>query len=216
MSNRRRPSASRRTSGRPPGSGRSCARRGRCPKKIPTRSSRACTFAAKRNEWREPSMSENGNLPASELVAIPGGKLRKDAAIAWLAMRKEVGASGVWLCPTSMRMSYRSFADQQYFWQLYKSGRGPLAATPGTSNHGWGIAVDVPSPAMQAAVRQHGHKYGWGIKGGGLSSDAPSEAWHCTFHHGVYQAPDDDEPHVHPYRLMTDKEREARDVLVKQ
>jgi len=128
-------------------------------------------------------MSENGKLPGSDLAAIPGGQLRKDAAAAWLAMRGRIGKDqGVWICPTSRRTAYRPLADQQYFWNLYKSGKGALAAVPGTSNHGWGIAVDLPSSAMQAAVRAHGHTYGWGIQGGKLGSDAPSEAWHCTFH----------------------------------
>ena len=161
-------------------------------------------------------MSTNGKLPASELAAIPGGRLRKDAAAAWIALRAHIGKEqGVWICPTSQRTAYRPLADQQFFWNLYKSGRGALAAVPGTSNHGWGIAVDLPTPSMQAAVRAHGHKYGWGIRGGKLSSDAPSEAWHCTYHPGVFKPPPA-KKHVHPYHLMTDREQAARDLLVKE
>jgi hypothetical protein len=160
--------------------------------------------------------SENGKLPTTELTPIPGGQLRKDAAAACLAMRAQVGKErGVWLCPTSPRTSYRPFADQQYFWDLYKRGQGALAAVPGTSNHGWGIAVDLPTPAMQAAVRDCGHTFGWGIRGGRLSSDAPSEAWHCTFHAGVY-TPVVAPPPVHPYQVMNAKERAARDILVSE
>ncbi len=161
-------------------------------------------------------MSENGKLPAGELTPIPGGQLRKDAAAAWLALRAHVGKErGVWLSPTSPRTAYRSFADQQYFWNLYKSGQGALAAVPGSSNHGWGIAVDLPTAAMQAAVREFGHTFGWGIRGGKLSSDAPSEEWHCTFHAGVYKAPAAAKP-VHPYEVMNAKERAARDILVSE
>jgi hypothetical protein len=160
-------------------------------------------------------MSENGNLPATDLAPIPGGQLRIDAAAAWLAMRTHVGKDGVWICPTSPRTAYRPLKDQQYFWHLYRTGKGPLAAVPGTSNHGWGIAVDMPSPAMQAAVRACGHEFGWGIRGGRLPSDAPSEAWHATFHPGVVEAPEPPK-HTHPYHFMTDREREARDVLVKE
>jgi len=159
-------------------------------------------------------MSANGNLPAGELAAIPGGKLRKDAAAAWLAMRSKIGKDkGVWICPTSTRTAYRSLADQQHFWNLFQAGKGALAARPGTSNHGWGIAVDVPTPAMQAAIREHGHTYGWGIRGGKLSSDAPSEAWHCTWHPGTFKAPP--KKHTHPYHFMNDREQAARDILVK-
>jgi hypothetical protein len=159
----------------------------------------------------------NGKLGPSDLEAIPGGRLRADAANAWLAMRARVGKEqDVWICPTSPRTSYRSFADQEYFWGLYKSGKGALAAVPGHSNHGWGIAVDTPSPAMQAAVRAIGHEYGWGIRGGQLASDAPSEPWHCTFHPGVYKGERRKPPRAHPYTLMSDKEAEARDMLVRQ
>src|SRR5262245_30034498 len=161
-------------------------------------------------------VSANGNLTAGELTPIPGGRLRIDAAVSWLSMRKRIGSEqNVWICPTSQRTAYRSLADQQYFWDLYQSGRGARAATPGTSNHGWGIAVDLPSAAMQAAVRQCGHEYGWGIKGGQLTSDAPSEAWHATFHPDRYHG-NGHPPHKHPYHSLSDTEREARDVLVKE
>lgn len=164
-------------------------------------------------------MPNNGRLADSELAAIPGGRLRKDAAEAWLAMRAYIGKTNrVWICPTSLRTAYRPYADQEYFWNLYRSGRGALAARPGTSNHGWGIAVDIPTPAMQAAVRACGHEFGWGIRGGRLSSDAPSEAWHCTWHPGSYPAIKQyrPKPRPHAYHALSDGEREARDILVKQ
>lgn len=161
-------------------------------------------------------MGENGRLAAGELTAIPGGRLRADAAVAWLAMRRYIGnEKGIWICPTSMRTSYRCYADQQYFWNLYRAGKGALAARPGTSNHGWGLAVDIPTPAMQAAVRECGHRFGWGIRGGKLASDAPSEPWHATFHPGVYTPPAKPKP-VHPYQYMRDCEQAARDTLIKE
>jgi len=159
---------------------------------------------------------ENGKLPASELSPIPGGQLNHEAAVAWLAMRSFIGKSkGVWITPTSHRTSYRSFKDQQFFWNEFLAGRGALAARPGRSNHGWGKACDLRTPAMQAAVRECGHTFGWGIRGGKLGSDAPSEAWHATFHPGVFKAPAKPK-HTHPYHLMSDRERAARDVLVKE
>lgn len=164
-------------------------------------------------------MALNGKLADADLEDIPGGRLRKDAAEAWLAMRAYIGKTkGVWICPTSTRTAYRPYADQEYFWNLYQRGRGALAARPGTSNHGWGIAVDLPSPAMQAAVQACGHEFGWGIRGGKLSSDAPSEAWHCTFHPGAYPAVQRNrpKPRPHPYHALTDGERVARNILVKE
>jgi hypothetical protein len=164
-------------------------------------------------------MANNGRLSDSELTPIPGGRLRKDAAVAWLAMRAYIGKNrGVWICPTSVRTAYRPYADQQYFWDLYTRRRGALAARPGTSNHGWGIAVDLPTPAMQAAVRECGHNFGWGIRGGRLTSDAPSEAWHCTWHPGTYAAAKEHapKPKPHPYQALTEGERQSRNVLVKE
>jgi hypothetical protein len=38
---------------------------------------------------------------------------------------------------------YRDFDKQQYFWDLYIQGKGNLAAEPGKSNHGWGLAIDM-------------------------------------------------------------------------
>jgi hypothetical protein len=71
---------------------------------------------------------------------------------------------------------------------------------------------------MQAAVRECGHEFGWGIRGGRLGSDAPSESWHCTWHPGIYPAVKQNarKPKPHPYHSLTDRERHWRDVLVKE
>jgi hypothetical protein len=34
---------------------------------------------------------------------------------------------------------------------------------------------------MQRQIRRYGHLFGWGIAGGRLQSDAPSEAWHSKW-----------------------------------
>lgn len=128
-------------------------------------------------------MAQNGKLPDSALSAIPGGRLAKgDPARSYLAMRFYIGRrTGVWLRPTGPIASYRPLGAQRALYADYQAGRGPLAAVPGTSNHGLGLAVDLPTAAMQAAVREYGHLFGWGIRGGVLQSDAPSEPWHCTY-----------------------------------
>lgn len=129
-------------------------------------------------------MSANGKLSPSELSKIPGGRLASGGpARSWLAMNYYIGRkTGVWLRPTGPNSSYRPYVKQVEFYNNYLAGKGALAARPGTSNHGWGKAVDVPTEQMQAQIRKYGHKFGWGIRGGKLSSDAPSESWHCTFH----------------------------------
>lgn len=97
-------------------------------------------------------------------------------------MRYFIGRKhGIWLEPTGPYSSYRPFWKQVDFYRNYQNGTGPLAAYPGQSNHGWGRAVDIPGAKMQEMVRRYGHKFGWGIAGGQLSSDAPSEPWHCTY-----------------------------------
>lgn len=121
-------------------------------------------------------MPENGRLSASELAPIPGGELRKDAAAAWNAPG---GPADAGLRPTGSMSSYRTYEEQVYLYDLYTEGRGSLAALPGTSNHGWGIAIDVPEAWMQSWIREHGGKYGW------QKTEAFSEAWHFNYVGGV-------------------------------
>src|SRR5262249_54929665 len=79
------------------------------------------------------AMSENGRLPDSELAPIANGRLRKDAAAAWNAMNVEARARGCELLPSGSMSSYRTYAQQVFLWNLYVSGRGNLAAHPGSS-----------------------------------------------------------------------------------
>lgn len=121
-------------------------------------------------------MASNGRLPKSDLAPIPGGELRKDAAAAWNAPG---GPADAGLRPTGPMSSYRTYDEQVYLYRLYQEGRGALAAVPGTSNHGLGIAIDVPETWMQSWIREHGAKYGW------AKTEAFSEAWHFNFVGGV-------------------------------
>lgn len=125
-------------------------------------------------------MSGNGKLSDSDLAQIPGGRLAKEAAANWLAMRSEGGQKlGVWIAPIGPRGSYRTYDEQVYFWQLYKSGKGNLAAQPGTSNHGLGHAVDLAAPAsMRPVIDRFGAAYGW------RWGEARSENWHVTYYGG--------------------------------
>jgi hypothetical protein len=127
----------------------------------------------------------NGRLPGVALGNIVGGRLRKDAADAWNAMNAEsVRKYGVTLRPTGGMSSYRTLAQQQYLWNLWRAGRGNLAAHPGTSNHGWGLAVDLATPQMRNIVDKIGAKYGYAKRW----SDAPSEWWHIKWKPGKYAA----------------------------
>ena len=81
----------------------------------------------------------NGLIPPSAMCPIGVGshQLRCDAAAAFRAMSAAYASSfGASICVTD---SYRTYASQV---RLY--GEKPaLAAVPGTSNHGWGLALDL-------------------------------------------------------------------------
>jgi hypothetical protein len=125
-------------------------------------------------------MADNGRLPDGELAAVPGGRLAKEAACNWVALRAKGGNElGIWISPLGDRSSYRTFDEQQHFWDLFQSGRGNLAARPGTSNHGWGNAVDLAHPpTMRRVVDNFGAPFGW------RWGEAPSESWHVTYRGG--------------------------------
>lgn len=118
----------------------------------------------------------NGRLPISDLAPIGGGfYLRKDAARQYLAMQTEARrrfGSGIPLVG-----AYRTYASQVYFRNLYLYHGGNLAAIPGTSNHGWGLAIDLSGRRTRWIVDQVGSPYGWSK----AHSDAPGEWWHIAF-----------------------------------
>lgn len=118
----------------------------------------------------------NGKLPKSLLSPIPGGELRHDAAAAWNAMDDYIFRKhGIHIRPAGPNSSNRSIAAQQAFWRIYQNG-GNVAAYPGTSNHGWGIAVDVQTTTMAYYIRKYGHKFGWSHAEGARVG----EWWHFT------------------------------------
>ena len=122
-------------------------------------------------------MAGNGNLPPSQLTVCPPGRLEKNAAAAWNAGPGKAGCK--LLGPNS---GYRSYAMQVYYWSLYTSGRGNLAARPGTSNHGWGRAADLAAPWMRSWIDRNGARYGW------KKTEAFSEWWHVNYV-GGYRPP---------------------------
>lgn len=140
----------------------------------------------------------NGQIPLSALTPIPGGHLRDDAARAWNDMRDFIGQRhGVWIAPRGSQSSYRTYA-QQVYWRNYWCNLGKCgnAAYPGTSNHGWGLAVDVLSPVMVSYIKLYGSRFGW------YWGEAPSEWWHVTYRGGYTPAPKPD-----PLKGLTKKER---------
>ena len=128
----------------------------------------------------------NGQIPASELAPIYLGQLRADCAAAWNALNVEARTLGCELYPTGSKSSYRSYEQQVELYNAYLNGTGNLAAVPGTSNHGWGTAVDLATQGMRSMVDRIGAKYGYSKSW----SDAPSEWWHIVYQVGHWSGPD--------------------------
>lgn len=163
---------------------------------------------------------ENGKLPANLLIAIkPNGQMHHLAARAWRAMRHDANVDGVLLGHVG---AYRPLEQQlSLFLQRYvkgdsgdsrkitrkyknevwmlKKGMAP-AGSPGTSNHGWGLAIDAAVivnkktiPITSDPDGKGGFKSGlewlmknalnygfsWEIKEG-----AQAEAWHIRYFTG--------------------------------
>ncbi len=75
--------------------------------------------------------------------------------------------------------SYRSLGEQY----SVKATKGYLAATPGTSMHGWGLAVDFCSADARRCVRQvdpsNAATFGW-VKPA-LGTTSKYEPWHWEY-----------------------------------
>lgn len=85
------------------------------------------------------SATTNGRLSADQLcdLWVAGEQLRPDAALALAALNEQFKtAFGTEICIAD---SYRSLSDQY----ATKASRGYLAASPGTSMHGEGLALDL-------------------------------------------------------------------------
>ena len=128
---------------------------------------------------------ENGRLPDSELRPIGFGRhrLRTEAAEAYMQMVQAAAADGVTWTVTD---SYRTY-DQQV--QLVREkglySQGGLAAVPGRSNHGWGLAVDLGGGVNREGTPQNR----WLQENAGRFgfSTIPREPWHWEFRGGATQ-----------------------------
>jgi len=150
------------------------------------------------------SIKGNGNVAYSVVkikknhLANPGsyslGPTKSDntmtssTACAFDKMATAAKKSGVTITIAS---GFRTVARQQYFWNCYLSKRcngGNLAARPGTSNHGRGVALDLNTNCG----KQYGARpscggsrvYQWLYKNGhkyGFTRTVKSEPWHWEF-----------------------------------
>lgn len=132
----------------------------------------------------------NGNPPLSAVAPIatgvhcpaPQGQLANQAAAGFntmaLAAKQKLPING---CDSALRP-----LDRQVYWREYWCGQGLCgnAAIPGTSNHGLGLAIDVPQ-WVRGYIDKHGAAFGW-CK---CWSDAPGEWWHIKFNPAAFNRP---------------------------
>lgn len=134
----------------------------------------------------------NGKLKKSNLCGVDyssSNLLRCDAKRAWMKFNSAFKSKFGHNIPIDE--SYRSYDKQVDYRKRFGTG----AAKPGTSNHGWGTAVDVPDYRFSSTGKQYkfgttkyewmkknGPKYGWVAPGWAQKNGSNPEPWHFEFH----------------------------------
>ena len=140
----------------------------------------------------------NGKLSRSILSTTAGQNggahvtLVDPAARAWRALTAAAFDAGFLMTAATAARSYRSYSDQErifrdrYYPSIFGTRRWngqrwrkrsgvASAAVPGTSNHGWGLAVDASfSPPTFVWLKINAHRFGW-------SWEIQSESWHIRY-----------------------------------
>ena len=130
----------------------------------------------------------NGGLADHSLCELwqDGEYLRPDAAMSLSALNEAFSASfGRELCLVA---SYRDL-DTQY---AMKASRGFYAASPGTSMHGWGLAIDLCSKETSDSdvyswLWANAPSYGWQNPAWAQLGGSKYEPWHWEFVSGVVE-----------------------------
>ena len=126
----------------------------------------------------------NGEIPIEALCPLWGAKghrLRADAAAAFNAMSREYAAEfGSPICITD---SYRGFEAQV----AVAIEKPDLAATPGRSNHGWGLATDLCDGIQTFGTPTHtwmvenSMRFGWFLPAWAQPGGSKPEPWHWEY-----------------------------------
>jgi len=126
----------------------------------------------------------NGQIPQRAMCALPGHSghaLRADAARGFVELDAAYAAAfGRGLCLTD---SYRSLGEQR----LLARQKPRLAARPGTSEHGLGVAVDLACGAESYRTGAHrwltanAGQYGWYQPSWAQIGGSRPEPWHWEF-----------------------------------
>jgi hypothetical protein len=126
----------------------------------------------------------NGRLGANELLGIPfapSKRLAPQAVTALVQMNtayKSRFGNNIFITD-----AYRTYVEQI----TTKALKGNLAATPGTSNHGLGLALDLGGGINSFGTAQHkwmdenAAKYGWVNPSWAQQGGSKPEPWHYEF-----------------------------------
>lgn len=119
-----------------------------------------------------PGGGGNGRLSPSQLKQVePGHYLHPYVADKFQQMKQDAAREGVNL---NINNAYRSYDKQvEMANRLGLYSRGGKAAVPGTSNHGWGTAVDLnvrSNPGAFQWLQTNAARYGF--------NNIPREPWH--------------------------------------
>lgn len=122
------------------------------------------------------AMYDNGKIPAQALAPIgtTGHSMWAPAAANFEKLLAHATADGV---DIGINDSYRTYDRQvELVGRLGLLKDGGLAAVPGTSNHGWGRAVDLHLDGEALTwMRANGERYGF-------VEDTPRETWHWAYY----------------------------------
>jgi LAS superfamily LD-carboxypeptidase LdcB len=126
----------------------------------------------------------NGRLPSAALCPLwgtNGQMLRADAAASFNQMSRAYAQHfGSPICVTD---SYRTYDEQV----AVKEIKPDLAAVPGTSNHGWAMAVDLCDgvqtfgTATHDWMRRNSLRYGWFLPAWAMPGGSKPEPWHWEY-----------------------------------
>lgn len=127
---------------------------------------------------------QNGRIPSDALCPLWGTRgqmLRADAAAAFNDMSRAYAREfGLPLCVTD---SYRSYEEQE----AVAREKPELAAKPGTSNHGWGLATDLCDGVQSFGTATHrwmqdnSMMFAWFLPTWAQQSGSKPEPWHWEF-----------------------------------
>jgi hypothetical protein len=134
-----------------------------------------------------PTSYPNGRLPDSALETVEGGcRVAKQAAGSLRQLLAEARAAGLSIAPSGAANCYRSYEEQEEARRnACNQGNCATAAAPGTSKHGYGVAVDLSPLFFDNAnyrwLKDNAGRFGWYHPDWAEPGGVTPEPWHWEF-----------------------------------